>query len=220
MMMEYCRLIDMRDLNIASILGVALRDYSNWILVVISTERFLCIFRPLTVKNCCHKRCVITVLVTMFCTQVGLSVFRHLYHDSMFYVCFELSVSFASPFIILTVETIFIVVKLRKIGRQQIGRNVQRQLNNSATGLLIAANICFIITMLPYRAIFIFNVIDIHEENYHIFRTVRKIVVQLMTLNYVLNFFLYFAFNANFRQDTLKRIGCKQITVGQSTNDG
>ena len=63
------------DLRIASMLMFVLRDYSNWILVVISTERFLCIFRPLTVKNCCHKRCVIVVLVTMFCTLVGLSVF-------------------------------------------------------------------------------------------------------------------------------------------------
>ena len=219
-MMLFIGLIKTRaDLRIAFILMLAIRDYSNWILVVISTERFLCIFRPLTVKNCCHKRCVITVLVTIFCTLVGLGVFLQLYNSFLFVVCFELSVSFASPLLILTVETIFIVVKLRKMGRQPIRRNAQKQPNNSATGLLIAANICFIITMLPFRAIYLLRLIDINPEYREILTTVTSIVLHLMTLNYVLNFYLYFAFNANFRRDTFKLIGYKQITAGQSTND-
>ena len=146
--------------------------------------------------------------------------FLHLYNSSLlFVVCFELSVSFASPLIILTVKTIFILVKLCKMGRQQIRRNAQRQPNNSATGLVIAANICFIITMLPFRAIYLFILIDIKQEDMENLTTVTSIVLHLMTLNYMLNFFLYFLFNANFRRDTLKLIDYKQAPAGQSTND-
>jgi len=191
-----------------SLLRLTFRDFSNWILVVISTERFLCIFRPLTVKNCCHKRCVITALVLMFIAVFGQSLFRHLYDtDEELCLRLELIVCFAAPCIIITVETIAIAVKLRKIAKQQIRRNAPRQQNNSATGLLIAANLCFIITMLPYRVVIHFGWIDINDD---MFWTLIKNCVQLMTLNYVLNFYLYFAFNANFRQDTLKLVGCKK----------
>jgi len=196
------------------------RIFSTWVLVIISVERFICVFRPLQVKRCCNfKITTVTLVVVFTCVFVGnmfLHAFELLDFDTVIVFEFTFNTIFnvGIPFIIITLVTIFIIVKLQLLSWQNA-----RQASDvrSATGLLLSANICFIITMFPWR-IFMFIGITSSYNLSELSDLIPLVFYHLFHLNFVLNFYIYFAFNVHFRRDTITLLSVKQSQEGQ-TND-
>ena len=107
--------------------------------------------------------------------------------------------------IIITGTTISIIIKLRLRVSQNVRQNTA---HTNATSLLISANIYFIVTVIPLRIFFLVNTDHLFTAEYT--ENIHAVLLYLYFLNFVLNFYIYFAFNVHFRRDTLKLSGFKQ----------
>ena len=186
-----------------------LYNYSISVLVVISVERFVCVFWPLKVHDYFSLRNCKIVLVLLFCVTVAWNVLYVLWVMTVKrFLVASVLVDFALPFTMITFTTIAIAVKLCLTQEEDIHQRRSRATNASATGLLIAANVCFLLTMLPvrvYYVCFVFSPSVCSNKYFY------QWLYFLHNLNFALNFYVYCVCNESFRNDALILLGCRHV---------
>lgn len=184
------------------------REFSNWTLVVISLERFLCVFCPFQVKRYCNLKIIMVVVVLCF---IGLLVENLLFNELLAYnfeiygQIFKTILNVAIPIIVITCITVSIIIKLRLRSAQVVRQTIAQ---TQVTSLLLSANFCFLITMIPLHIFFFVNVDRLWKGED--ITDMWSFYIALYYLNFVLNFYIYFTFNVHFRHDTLNLLGFKQ----------
>jgi len=195
--------------KVCAIVLEILYRYSISVLVVISVERFVCVFCPLKVHDYFSLRNCKIVLVLLFFITVAWNVLYVLWVKTVErFVVASVLVDFALPFAMITFTTIAITVKLCLIQKQDMHQRRSWATNASATGLLIAANVCFLLTMLPVRVYYVCVVFSPSVcSNVYFYQWLYF----LHNLNFALNFYVYCACNENFRTDALILLGCRHV---------
>ena len=195
--------------KVCTVVWGILYNYSISVLVVISVERFVCIFCPLKVHDYFSLQNCKIVLVFLFLIIVFWNVLNVLWVMTLtLYIVAYVLIDFALPFLMITLITIAIAVKLWLIQNQDINQRRSRATNASATELLIAANVCFLLTMLPvrvYYVCFVFSPSVCSNKYFY------QWLYFLHNLNFALNFYVYCVCNENFRNDALILLGCRHV---------
>ena len=184
----------------------ALVQSSLCTLTIISIERVVCVFLPLNVHEYCSLIKIKIVLALSIIVTVVLFVLNNMVDNRIIDVV--LTLSFAIPASIVTLTTSAIVIKLCMLHKQELGRGSSGMSNTDATGLLIVANICFLVTILPFR---IYAVFYLGNETSDADDVLSFCLDLLHDLNFVLNFFVYFTFSVGFRTDALILMGCRSV---------
>ena len=197
--------------KVCTVVWGILYNYSISVLVVISVERFVCVFCPLKVHDYFSLQNCKIVLVFLFLIIVFWNVLNVLWVMTLtLYIVAYVLIDFALPFLMITLITIAIAVKLWLIQNQDINQRRSRATNASATELLIAANVCFLLTMLPFRVYYTCFMFS-SPDGSNSYSDVYQWLYFLHTLNFVLNLYVYCACNENFRNDALILLGCRYV---------
>jgi len=185
-----------------------LMQTSLCVLTIISMERVVCVFLPFNVHEYCNLRKIkmalaisITSIVTLLLCVLETVMDRGISDVSM-------TLCFAIPATMITLTTSAIVIKLCFVHKQELGRGRTGMSNTDATGLLITANVCFLVTILPLR---IYNVFYLGVKTTDSDDMFAFCLDLLHDLNFVLNFMVYFTFSVGFRNDALILMGCRSV---------
>jgi len=151
------------------------------------------------------------VRILSFSSQTILGVFvvnilfRVILNTDYMYEIVKSILNVAISFYVITGTTVSIIIKLRL----RVSQNVrQNSAHTNATSLLLSAIIYVIVTIIPLRIFFFVYSDRLLSAEY--IDNIQAVFVYLYFLNFVLNFYIYFAFNVHFRRDTLKLLGFKQ----------
>ena len=193
------------------------KHISNSILAMITVERVICVGMPLHARRLSSPKRIVTTLVIVV---LGLIIF-----DTVNYFCFydfywaayypiDLYRGFVPQFVIITAGSIFIIAELtclRTIGHR----------SKEATRLLIAANVTFVVTLLPLR---LYNYIsdtyvfwcplDMIDALFIVCRS----LTWLEALNAMVNFYLYVLCGRKFRAEILSLFRCKPLRIESVQN--
>jgi len=217
--------IDLRS-NLAyyessQVLFLIFQTASSWLLVGITFERFMVTMYPLASKTLLTARFaiieVIAIYVVVIAVQVGrLYGYIHFVYQPDYktyalqnkveggdqeYFWSSVVVSFLGPFAAILIGSVFIVIKIRKtVSGRKSDNNNRRVL--SVTRNLLAANLTFLLTSLPW---YIINFLGFYDfligmggpEAILMSNTLRYVLY----LNQALNFYVYVISGQKFRQD-------------------
>jgi len=187
-----------------------LMQTSLCVLTILSMERVVCVFHPFNVHEYCNLRKIKIVLAVSIIVTFLLCVLETMMDIGMSDV--SMTLSFAIPATIITLTTSAIVIKLCFVHKQELGRGRAGMSNTDATGLLIAANVCFLVTILPLRIYDVFYLPMGDEIKKSNSDEVLSFCLDLLhDLNFVLNFLVYFTFSVSFRNDALILMGCRSV---------
>lgn len=209
-------------------------DFSSWILVSVTIERFIGIYYPLHSKTLFTTRHARVILVVLLVVIVGVNFHffwtngltedgcgslndEYYYFDEYIFTWIDFVVLSVVPFTIMSVCNVFIIVTLRNLESRQ--RKLMRGLLNksptiksmSTTHMLIAVSVVFLLTTLPPSVYLIVEGFILPTENAHPqikahMTLTRSVVMLIQYVNYSVNFYLYYARGTKFRKRFMKRI--------------
>jgi len=194
---------------------------SAWLLVGITFERFMVTMYPLASKTLLTARFAIIEVIVIYLVVIAIQVGR-LYGYIVFvylpqyqtyvlrnkvaggrppYFWSGVFVSFLGPFAAILIGSVFIVIKIRKTVTGRTSDNASKRVL-SVTRNLLAANIAFFLTSLPW---YIINFLGFYDfligmggpERILMVNTLRYVLL----VNQALNFYVYVISGQKFRQD-------------------
>lgn len=203
------------EFNIHAMLWTVNRHVSNWILAAITVERVLIVAYPIKMKDKFTplNAVIIVVVITVISVIVNvplwclLRVFRVIQVEALFYV--DIIHGFCLPFLVMLTGSVYIVASLKQRRLQTNGTQL-----SSTTRILIAANMAFLITMLPRHVLSFF-----YED--HVLRDLYFLHVLFWLLqecNSVLNFYVYILAGTKFREELKEMFTPRRYSVNASVN--
>ena len=173
-------------------------QFSNYILMVITTERVVSITFPLKVKIICRKAhlkaALLFIIVVLTAANIPLWFIHWFNKDLEGIESIDLFLGFCIPFIAILAGGIYIIIKV-KYGLLSKNRH-----SASVTNIVLMANLAFFMTMLPRRIIYLLPK--------GVFKTKFPIMACqfLECLNTGVNFFVYILASRKFREDFINLI--------------
>lgn len=215
--------------------------YANWILVAMTTERFIAIRFPMKVQKICTKTKVITALLVIAVAMIVLNVHHFATVDEGYdsfskYQCstkkdheFFMTkiwywmdgVAFSvAPFCALIILNFFIINGIRdSVKKQRDLTNLQQKQtkqHNQITVMLVTVSLVFTLLTLPNSVFFISRGYwDYKKSNYQIalHLLIYQLVFVLTDLNHAVNFYLYFLSGKKFRKHFISMLRCASNTT-------
>jgi len=188
-----------------------LRELSTWILVMLSAERCSSALRPFKVKRFCSLKHIKWTLLAISLVLAGMTTLFLVFEVMRTpFLTFD-SLNVAIPFFLITVTTA--AISVRRL--EMLFRNTPRPTHYNSTSLLLSANACFILMVMPVRIvkILLWHKIFLPGEEMVIF------IDYLYYMKYVFNFYIYFATSAKFRKNALTLVGCRCEREQQTRNE-
>ena len=173
-------------------------QFSNFILMVITTERVVSIAFPLKVKIICRKAHLKAVLLFIIAVLTVANIplwFKHWWNGDMESIeSVDLFLGFCIPFIAILIGGIYIIIKVK------YGLLSKSQHSASVTNIVLMANLAFFITMLPRRIIYL-----LPDD---VLKTELPIIAcqYFECLNTGVNFFVYILASRKFREHFINLI--------------
>jgi len=218
--------IDLRS-NLAyfessQVLFLIFQTASSWLLVGITFERFMVTVYPLVSKTLLTARFAIIEVIAIYAVVIAIQVGRlYGYISFVFlpqyqtyvlrnkvdggrptYFWSGVVVSFLGPFVAILIGSLFIVIKIRKTVSGRKSDNASKRVL-SVTRNLLAANMAFFLTALPW---YIINFLGFYDFLNDMGGPERILMVNMLRyvlyLNQALNFYVYVISGQKFRQDT------------------
>jgi len=215
-------IVNLAFFQVAEMLFQIFQTASSWLLVGITFERFMVTVYPLASKTLMTARFaiaeVIAIYVVVIAVQVGrvygYIVFVYLPQFKVYQLRIKVDggrtpyfwsgvfVSFLGPFVAILIGSLFIVIKIRKTVSGRTSDNVSKRVL-SVTRNLLAANIAFFLTALPWYTL---NLLGFYDFLVDVLLGPERILVinmlrYVLYLNQALNFYLYVISGQKFRQD-------------------
>jgi len=213
---------NLKFFEVNEILFQIFQTASSWLLVGITFERFMVTMYPLASKTLLTARFaiaeVIAILVVVTAVQVGRVygyiefVYQPEYQINVLrikvdggrtpYFWSGVVVSFLGPFVAILIGSLFIVIKIRKTVSGRTSDNASKRIL-SVTRNLLAANMAFFLTALPWYTI---NFLGFYGFLKGVLLGPERILVvnmlrYVLFLNQALNFYVYVISGQKFRQD-------------------
>ncbi|WAR28572.1 hypothetical protein MAR_014276 [Mya arenaria] len=192
---------------------------STWTLVIITIERIISVLFPLKVKGICTVKLVVTLeiivclilsgfnairIFTFIYLKYSFMIFEKFQNGVHYYHWTEFVFNFVIPFWVLSVGSIIILIRLRQSAPGNDTTRRQTRLV-SITRNLVGANITFIITNIPFRAINLLRNAGSLEHMGGLERmTVVMLCIYVQFLNQALNFYVYVLSGQTFRESAKK----------------
>ena len=219
--------------TVETIMHYSIYQTSIWILICITLERLITVASPFKIKLLCTKRhaFVISVMVCsliMTMNTIQFTVIVRVESDALspynnmieiikngytIITVIEFMMSFFLPVVIIVTSSIYIVIHLH---RQKM-LSIKTNRNRSVTMTLLAANIVFLLTTLPFVLLQLIS-LNVNISPY-LFWTLFDIFIFLADMNSALNFYVYVLSGSKFRSDVKKILGFpgRQSSISSSS---
>ncbi|XP_064608198.1 thyrotropin-releasing hormone receptor-like isoform X1 [Liolophura sinensis] len=203
-------------------------DFSSWILVCVSVERFVGVYFPLKSREWCTIGRARTTLLIVFVCLVGINAHffwtnginndgecgslteAYLFFDEYIFVWIDFTVMSIIPFLAMLICNCFIIRSLLKLKKRHKDMSAGLKFPNespihvsSTTKMLLVVSFVFLVTTLPMSVYLITD--SFYQENKSDkvsaqLDLARAICCLIQYINYAANFYLYCLRAKQFRQ--------------------
>ncbi|XP_064598658.1 FMRFamide receptor-like [Liolophura sinensis] len=220
-------------------IGSILVQYSIWLMVALTVERFIAVWFPLKVANLCTVR---RAKITVICILLGLALFNIPYavstserqeptgwwvcgiHEGFKFFFVKWSWVDSAIYLFLPWPTLLFCNVMIIVGLRISGRKKQRMTNStnqtaeskrqqqSVTVMLIVASVTCFVLLTPNAVFFIYQRYwDVQSDAYQYasYVFVNSFIYFLSNFNHAINFFLYVVSGRRFRRVFIALITCR-----------
>ncbi|XP_046553045.1 rhodopsin-like [Haliotis rubra] len=239
-------LIDETGCQFLYFFGLTCSAFANWILIIISAERFTAVAFPIKVRVIWSLKKAVGIMVGVF-LFLGL-VHSHIFATVTHYESYTCTVKVAFheylyPFWYFTSATIYsflpatsviifnilIIVLLRRYSRQRRRISVDEPAQIEAqrkerqiTIMLVIVAVAFVILTIPRCVCVILHNNTCSDERDFMCLARKEffdsITIQLADTNHAINFYLFFLSGRKFREEFLKLFRCRRVTYTEVSN--
>ena len=207
----------------AGIAGLALLGISNYMMILISLNRYVLVCKPFSHHRITSRRSTLKQIIAMstILTLLGLLQLVNIFH--MHGYCTTLIINAVSnvfishivPLTVSVVLTILVICEFRQ-NRSTLNESMntrrERQGEKNITKAMIAVNVAFVLLTMPYNIINTVYMRLICLSEYNIFFTLITVYRVLLTwrnINFSVNIFIYAAYIPKFRAALSNLVKCK-----------
>lgn len=213
-------------------------DYANWVVVLMTLERFVAVWYPLQVLRILTMRrvrmsyCILAIILlpSSLCTfwmyqQIdypGYGTICYYKPDIASFVAtwdkIEFCIYVAIPCVLLIIINSLLIYALKVSSASQrsaLGSNAQKKdrklLERQMTVMLVSASVVFILLMFPVGIFYLVRPSWNYrktESSKATYYLIRSVVHFLADLNHAVNFFVYFLSGTKFRQTFISLFPC------------
>ncbi|XP_064594945.1 sex peptide receptor-related protein 2-like [Liolophura sinensis] len=213
-------------------------DYANWVVVLMTVERFVAVWYPLQVLRVLTMRrvrfsyCILAIILlpSSLCT---FWMYQQIYYPGYGIICYykpsmvafaemwdkvEFCIYVAIPCVSLIIINSLLIYALKASSasqRQALGSNAQKKdrklMERQMTVMLVSASVVFILLMFPVGIFYLVR----PNWNYQktecskaTYYLIRSVVHFLADLSHAVNFFVYFLSGTKFRQTFISLFPC------------
>ena len=216
---------DGRYINVPVYLTVTLSNISNYMMVLISHNRYALVCKPFNHYRITSRKSVliqiITIIIILPCLNFYLffrsKLYIGIYFISFFivYVC----LSHVVPMITSVILTVLVSHKISK-NTEEIGGSLNTEScrlgERNITKAMIAVIVAFVILTLPHivaNTVLTLVVTNILKNYSSQLRSINAILFVIRDINYSINIFIYSAFIPRFQRTLLNLLTCKSDTL-------
>ncbi len=206
-------------------------QFSAWLVVIITTERYICVCFPFKTASLITMKHVVTTVCTtatlLFALNTPLFMYIRVISDGQYRWCGAVGDDWMHyshvvypwidtviygyiPALAIVFMNINIIVKLvRRTSTKQMRSTNQasnEQASRRITVMLLSVSFMFLCTVIPGQFYFVFEQVSENETG-----AVSSIVGEiLLTVNHSMNFYLYALTGPQFRKDVMSLLCCRK----------